>query len=52
MKVVLAVATRIVVLHHGRLIADGPPAAVVRERAVHEAYLGKRYAAALAEAAP
>ena len=53
MKVVLAVATRIVVLHHGRLIADGPPDAVVRERAVHEAYLGKRYAATLAaEASP
>jgi len=47
MKVVLAVATRIVVLHQGRVIADGAPDVVVRDRAVHEAYLGQRYAASL-----
>jgi branched-chain amino acid transport system ATP-binding protein len=51
MKVVLSVSSRIVVLHHGQLIADGDPQAVMRDRAVVEAYLGKRYAAAM-EAAP
>jgi branched-chain amino acid transport system ATP-binding protein len=52
MKVVMAISTRLMVLHHGQLIADGPPQAVVRERAVSEAYLGKRYAATLAEGRP
>jgi branched-chain amino acid transport system ATP-binding protein len=52
MKVVLSISTRLVVLHHGQLIADGAPQQVVRERAVNEAYLGKRYAATLGEAAP
>ena len=49
MKVVLSISTRIVVLHHGQLIADGTPQQVVRDRAVNAAYLGKRYAAALAK---
>jgi branched-chain amino acid transport system ATP-binding protein len=51
MKVVLSISTRLVVLHHGQLIADGPPQQVMRDRAVAEAYLGKRYAAGL-EAVP
>ncbi len=52
MKVVRAVSTRIAVLHHGQLIAEGPPAAVLNDRAVIEAYLGERYARAVAEPAP
>jgi branched-chain amino acid transport system ATP-binding protein len=52
MKVVLTISTRIVVLHHGQLIADGPPQAVLRDPAVGAAYLGKRYAATLGEARP
>lgn len=44
MKVVLGVSTRIAVLHHGRLIADGEPEAVVRDKEVVAAYLGRRYA--------
>jgi branched-chain amino acid transport system ATP-binding protein len=40
MRAVMALARRVVVLHHGAAIADGSPAAVVRERAVIESYLG------------
>jgi len=46
MKVVLSIAKRIVVLHHGELIADGAPEAVLRDAQVIEAYLGSKYAAA------
>ena len=46
MKVVLSVCTRIVVLHHGELIAEGSPQSIVRDPRVVQAYLGRRYAAA------
>jgi ABC-type branched-subunit amino acid transport system ATPase component len=45
MRVVTGLCDRVAVLHHGRLIADGPPAAVLADKAVAEAYLGHRYAA-------
>lgn len=44
MKVVLNVCTRIVVLHNGHPIADGPPREVISNPAVVEAYLGQQYA--------
>jgi branched-chain amino acid transport system ATP-binding protein len=40
MRAVMALAQRILVLHHGAAIAEGAPEAVVRERAVIESYLG------------
>ena len=40
MDVVRSLADRIVVLHNGRLVADGEPAAVIGSAIVQEAYLG------------
>ena len=40
MDVIRSLADRIVVLHNGRLVADGAPAAVIASPVVQEAYLG------------
>jgi branched-chain amino acid transport system ATP-binding protein len=40
MRAVMALADQIVVLHHGELIARGAPAAIVRDQAVLDCYLG------------
>lgn len=40
MKAVMGIADRIVVLHHGRLLAEGTPKEVCSNPAVIEAYLG------------
>jgi branched-chain amino acid transport system ATP-binding protein len=40
MRAVMALAARILVLHHGAAIAEGTPDAVVRNPAVIDSYLG------------
>jgi branched-chain amino acid transport system ATP-binding protein len=40
MRVVMALASRVLVLHHGGSIAEGTPAEVVRNEAVIHSYLG------------
>lgn len=44
MRAVMALAQRVVVLHHGEIIAQGAPAEVVRDPAVLECYLGEETA--------
>ena len=41
MRAVMALAQKVVVLHHGEIIASGMPAEVVRDSAVLECYLGE-----------
>lgn len=46
MAAVMGLSDRIAVLHHGELIAEGPPAEVAREPKVVDAYLGEPFLAA------
>jgi branched-chain amino acid transport system ATP-binding protein len=44
MRVVVGICTRAIVLHMGRLLAEGTPEVVLRDRLVVDAYLGEKYA--------
>ncbi len=43
MKAVQALADRMLVMHHGEKIAEGPPSVVLRDEKVVQVYLGKQH---------
>ena len=44
MQAIISISDRVLVLHHGSILAEGPPRQVLADQRVVEAYLGHRYA--------
>jgi branched-chain amino acid transport system ATP-binding protein len=44
MKAIISISDQVLVLHHGSILATGPPRQVLADERVVEAYLGHRYA--------
>jgi branched-chain amino acid transport system ATP-binding protein len=44
MRAIRSLSDRIIVLHHGEMLADGEPNAILADTRVIDAYLGKRRA--------
>jgi branched-chain amino acid transport system ATP-binding protein len=44
-QAIAAISDEVLVLHHGEVLTSGPPAEVLADARVIEAYLGARYAA-------
>ncbi|HXJ48526.1 MAG TPA: ABC transporter ATP-binding protein [Candidatus Acidoferrum sp.] len=44
MQAIISISDRVLVLHHGSILAEGPPRQVLADERVVEAYLGHRYA--------
>jgi branched-chain amino acid transport system ATP-binding protein len=42
MRAIMRISDRVIVIHHGEKIAEGPPGEIVRNREVITAYLGER----------
>lgn len=43
MKAIISISDHVLVLHHGSILAEGPPHQVLSDERVVEAYLGNRY---------
>ena len=41
LRELMALVPRVLVMHQGKMIADGPPQEVVKDKIVYEAYLGR-----------
>ena len=44
MKVLLNVAERVLVIHHGEMLAEGSAKEIIEDERVIEAYLGSKFA--------
>ncbi|MGQ9542981.1 MAG: ABC transporter ATP-binding protein [Candidatus Bathyarchaeia archaeon] len=43
MRIIMGLCDKVCVLHHGEMIAEGPPEEIVKDESVIKIYLGKKY---------